>query len=294
MLQGIAQATDMTSPKKLARLWSRDLETLLSSVRVSLCVCSPYVTSFGVQFLLSHLASTVKDSVRLTLLTDLSPLNVAQGATDPGAIRELAESIPRLRITHLPRVHAKVFVQDSQSAIVTSGNLTAGGLVLNHEYGILISDRALAGGIEADIHDYTALGADVSKAAIEEYSEKGAKLRDLYSSQQVQSQLAAPELQQALTEAADDLMRLRLNGGAMHTVFAASIMFLLTKHGPLSTHDLHDQIAALHPDLCDDAVDRVIEGKRFGKKWKHAVRSAQQHLKRHNRILLLDGLWQLP
>ena len=41
----------MTSPKKLARLWSRDLETLLSSVRVSLCVCSPYVTSFGVQFL---------------------------------------------------------------------------------------------------------------------------------------------------------------------------------------------------------------------------------------------------
>ena len=95
MLQGIAQATDMTSPKKLARLWSRDLETLLSSVRVSLCVCSPYVTSFGVQFLLSHLASTVKDSVRLTLLTDLSPLNVAQGATDPGAIRELAESIPR-------------------------------------------------------------------------------------------------------------------------------------------------------------------------------------------------------
>ncbi len=190
----------MTSPKKLARLWSRDLETLLSSVRVSLCVCSPYVTSFGVQFLLSHLASTVKDSVRLTLLTDLSPLNVAQGATDPGAIRELAESIPRLRITHLPRVHAKVFVQDSQSAIVTSGNLTAGGLESNYEYGILISDRALAGGIEADIHDYTALGADVSKAAIEEYSEKGAKLRDLYSSQQIQSRLVAPELQQALTE----------------------------------------------------------------------------------------------
>ncbi|MFN5627060.1 MAG: phospholipase D family protein, partial [Planctomyces sp.] len=145
----------MTSPKKLARLWSRDLETLLSSVRVSLCVCSPYVTSFGVQFLLSHLASTVKDSVRLTLLTDLSPLNVAQGATDPGAIRELAESIPSLRITHLPRVHAKVFVQDSQSAIVTSGNLTAGGLESNYEYGILISDRTLAGGIEDDIHDYT-------------------------------------------------------------------------------------------------------------------------------------------
>ncbi len=162
------------------------------------------------QFLLSHLASTVKDSVQLTLLTDVSPLNVAQGTTDPGAIRELAESIPSLRISHLPRVHAKVVVQDSQSAIITSGNQTAGGLVLNYEYCILISDRALAGGIEADIHDYTALGADVSKAAIEEYSEKGAKLRDLYSSQQIQSRLAAPELQQALTDAADDLIRITI------------------------------------------------------------------------------------
>jgi hypothetical protein len=45
-------------------------------------------------------------------------------------------------------------------------------------------------------------------------------------------------------------------------------------------------------DLCDNTVDRVIDGKRFGKKWKHAVRSAQQHLKRQQKILLLDGVWQ--
>lgn len=273
--------------------WSRELETLLSSVRASLCVCSPYVTEYGVQFLLSHLAGALKPTIQITLLTDLSPLNVAQGATNPQAIRELAESIPRLRITHLPRVHAKVFVQDSESAIVTSGNLTAGGLVANYEYGILISDRTLATGIKHDMQEYTALGADVSKGAIEEYSEKTSRLRDLYSSQQNRLQLASPELQQAITEASDDLIRLRLRGGAMHTVFAATIVFLLTKYGPLSTHDLHYRIAELHPDLCDDTVDRVIDGKRFGKKWKHAVRSAQQHLKRHEKIQLRDGQWRL-
>lgn len=293
IIQWVRLVTDMPTIQKLAMQWSRDLGTLVSSVRASLCVCSPYVTEYGVQFLLSNLASAAKDSVQLTLLTDLSPLNVAQGATNPQAIRELAESIPCLRVTHLPRVHAKVFVQDSESAIVTSGNLTAGGLMTNYEYGVLISDRAFARVIEDDIHEYTTLGANVSRAAIEEYSEKSSRLRDLYSLQQNRLQLASPELQRAIAEASDELIRLRLHGGAMHTVFAATIVFLLTKYGPLSTRDLHVRISELHPDLCDDTVDRVIDGKRFGKKWKHAVRSAQQHLKQQEKILLLEGLWKM-
>ncbi|MFM8727258.1 MAG: phospholipase D-like domain-containing protein [Planctomycetaceae bacterium] len=282
----------MPAVRKLGMQWNRELAVLVSSVRANLCISSPYVTDYGVDFLLSHLANVVKDSVQLTLLTDLSPLNVAQGATSLPAIHELAKSVPRLRITHLPRVHAKVFVQDSESAIVTSGNLTAGGLITNYEYGMLISDRNLAGEIESDMHEYTALGADVSHSAFEQYCTKGVRLQSLYSSWQNQLQIASPELQQAICEATDDLIRLRLSGGAMHTVFAATIVFLLTKYGPLSTDELHCRIADMHPDLCDNTVDRVIDGKRFGKKWKHAVRSAQQHLKRQQKILLLNGVWQ--
>ncbi|MFM7830685.1 MAG: hypothetical protein ACKPJD_02800, partial [Planctomycetaceae bacterium] len=69
----------------------------------------------------------------------------------------------------------------------------------------------------------------------EQYCTKGARLQSLYSSWQNQLQIASPELQQAICEATDDLIRLRLSGGAMHTVFAATIVFLLTKYGPLST-----------------------------------------------------------
>lgn len=63
--------------------------------------------------------------------------------------------------------------------------------------------------------------------------------------------------------------------------------------GPKTTEGIHEAVQAVHPDLCDDTVERVIDGKRFGKKWKHAVRTAQQHLKRRGLAEYKDGLWRL-
>ena len=61
----------------------------------------------------------------------------------------------------------------------------------------------------------------------------------------------------------------------------------------MSTDELNPLIQKIHPDLCDDSVDRVIDGRHFGKKWKHAVRTAQQYLKRTEQIELHEGLWHL-
>jgi len=61
----------------------------------------------------------------------------------------------------------------------------------------------------------------------------------------------------------------------------------------MSTQELHPRISAIHPDLCDDSIDRIINGKHFGKKWKHAVRSAQQYLRTRYEIVLIDGKWTL-
>jgi hypothetical protein len=59
----------------------------------------------------------------------------------------------------------------------------------------------------------------------------------------------------------------------------------------LMTVTLHDLIEQIHPDLCDNSVDRIIDGKRFGKKWKHAVRTAQQQLKRKGLVTIENGAW---
>jgi hypothetical protein len=50
---------------------------------------------------------------------------------------------------------------------------------------------------------------------------------------------------------------------------------LLRRHGPSSAGQRNPLLAPVHPDLCDDSIDRVKDGKRFGKKWKYAVRTAQ-------------------
>jgi hypothetical protein len=58
----------------------------------------------------------------------------------------------------------------------------------------------------------------------------------------------------------------------------------------MPTAELHPLIQRIHPDLCDDSVDRVIDGKHFGKKWKHAVRTAQQHLKKIGKVELRQNI----
>ena len=61
---------------------------------------------------------------------------------------------------------------------------------------------------------------------------------------------------------------------------------------PMITSELHQHVRAIHPDLCDDE-DRIIGGESFGRKWKHTVRTAQQHLKHRGEIERKDnGQWQ--
>ena len=96
-----------------------------------------------------------------------------------------------------------------------------------------------------------------------------------------------------IAKANDELIFTRIKGDALHTTFEKTIFYILSKYGALETQQLHNHIKEIHPDLCDDNIDRVIDGVRFGKKWKHAVRSSQQHLKKKGLIELIDAKWKL-
>lgn len=88
------------------------------------------------------------------------------------------------------------------------------------------------------------------------------------------------------------LLRHRAKGKTTHAIFSDTIRFLLAK-GPLRIEELHPLIKLLHPDLCDDSIDRVIDGVNFGKRWKHYVRNSQQYLKRHGEIRFDGTRWHL-
>lgn len=282
----------MSSTSPLAKQWSVALASLVAGATSELIVVSPFVKSFGTDFVRQNLSESMQLTGRLLFVTDLSPANVCQTATDPAALMSLVGAIANSTVRHLPRVHAKVFVADGEAAIITSGNLTAGGLRNNFEYGVEVSDRDITQTVRRDLLELAELGAIVSHEKLAAYCIAAARLRESFEQQRrTVAASARRQLQQELESAQDDLVRMRLAGGGMHTVFAKTILYLLRMYGPLSTAQLHPLIAKLHPDLCDDSIDRVIDGQRFGKKWKHAVRTAQQHLKKQGVVALRQGKW---
>ena len=58
---------------------------------------------------------------------------------------------------------------------------------------------------------------------------------------------------------------MRLRGESTNATFAKTILYLLRRRGPMATEELHPHIQRIHPDLCDDSVDRVVAGENYGK-----------------------------
>lgn len=283
----------MSAYVALDRIWHSSLRDLLSSAREQVLVAAPFISQEGSRLFSETVSARVKNTGCLNVITDLSPAHVCDGSLEPKALEALVATVPTSGIWHVPRLHAKVYAADASRAIVTSGNLTAGGFYRNREYGIEIRDPGMVQTILTHFDALRTLGARVSREQLSRYSQAASELRETYIQQQKRvDRRAVKMLRDAMQTVEDDLIRIRLAGGAMHTVFAKTIGYLLQKHGAMSTVQIHSYIKELHPDLCDDSIDRVIDGQHFGKKWKHAVRTAQQYLKKKGEATYKEGLWK--
>ncbi len=274
--------------------WTNSFQQLLSLVDQSLLIACPFVKRFATERILAQLDQReLRASVTLRLITDLRPESTLAGSMDLEAISELGRNVPGFELTHLPSVHAKVYVADYKMAIVTSGNLTEPGLCGNIEYGVALADGNVVRRVRSDLEGYASLGATVSIADVTALAAEMEDLKALYqqAERSVRAQ-ARRAFREKLNSAHIRLLRHRAKGKTTHAIFSDTIRFLLTK-GPLRTEELHPLIQLLHPDLCDDSVDRVIDGVHFGKKWKHYVRNAQQYLKRNGEIEFDGSRWRM-
>ena len=274
--------------------WTESFQRLLSYVDENLLIASPFIKRFATERILAELDKRqVRDTVQLRLITDLRPESTLAGSMDLEALIELGRNVPGFELTHLPSVHAKVYVADCKMAIVTSGNLTRPGLCGNVEYGVALADDTVVSQVRSDLEGYASLGAKVS---IEDVAALSAEMEDLKALfQQAERSVRAQArraFREKLTSTHVRLWRHRAKGKTTHAIFSDTIRFLLTR-GPLRTEELHPLIQLLHPDLCDDSIDRVIDGEHFGKKWKHYVRNAQQYLKRHGEIRFDGSRWHM-
>lgn len=266
------------------------LRNLLVRAQESLFVAVPFVKAYGVALL----RESVPHEVPITFLTNLSLDNISGAGFDVGALLNLWDTFS-LSVSSLEKLHAKVYIADRKEAFLTSANLTRGGLRENYEYGIVLRDQRLVTAMLADMNAYFQLGNILEREAVELLARDALEIQRLREA--LASSPASRELKLALAQKEEQmqttLLRNRVRGRTINAIFAETIRYLLHARGPLSTKELHTLIQDIHPDICDDTIDRVINGQHFGKKWKHLVRNAQQYLKRTGTIVLEDGKWRL-
>lgn len=253
-------------------------------------ILSPYITRRPLELLLTGLRRR-QDAVNVHLVTDLSATSLASRSLDTRAILDTFARLPRLSLTHLPRLHAKIYLADERCAIVTSANLTDGGLFFNFELGVRVNDPATVRRLREDAEGYASLGGDVPREELVALDDAAHELQRLHDQAERQTEARLKRvLDQRLGQAHLRLLRIRARGKTTHGIFADTLLYLL-RRGPRRTVDLHRAIQQIHPDLCDDSMERIIDGVHFGKKWKHYVRTAQQHLKRRGLVAHERGMW---
>lgn len=283
-----------TPPGLIGRQWKSQLATLCREATQELVIVSPYISIEGARFVRSVVTQPLSLRPRVKILTDLSPSAVAQGATDPSAVLFLGKIFSVCEVSHLSPLHAKVYIADTKRAIVTSGNLTGGGLDRNYEYGVEIGDDLSVVSIRNDVLDYADIGAHFDLQALQVYAARAREVRGAFTKAQREiTRSARRRLQGFVRDIGHDLLRRQLAGGRVHAVFSRTILYLLRRFGQMETEVIHYHVQRLHPELCDDSVDRVIDDERYGKKWKHQVRTAQSGLKRKGWIELYQGKWRL-
>jgi len=267
--------------------WESEFRELVRSAGERLIISAPFITKHGWRALEDELAAR---DVSLRVSTSLRARAASTGALDVAVLAEAHRRVPDIELRNVLGLHAKVYVADDRAAIITSGNLTRASLRDNVERGLLVTSPALVREIADDVLDYARLSPLISADDLREAARHAADARREHG-----PILPGREPPTPAERKFDDLMKQQhgASGKSQNAIIADTILYLL-RNGPLSTAELHPKIQAAHPDICNDDEERIINGIRFGKKWKHAVRNAQQYLKRQGRIeQAADGRWNI-
>lgn len=148
----------------------------------------------------------IAKSVQLCLITNLSPVNLQYGSLDPQALILLLESLPRAQVVHLGGLHAKVYVADSRMAIVTSANLTEGGITHNYEFGVCLLNADHVSRVRQHLEAYAKLSVVLQTDELRHIARATEQVRAL--SRRAQKSVGR-QVDQEMNEVREQLFRAR-------------------------------------------------------------------------------------
>jgi len=164
--------------------FERDFRTALHKAKKEIVFSSPYINDAGVSVFIDSIQNPADKSIRI--LTNLSARNIVDNVTQPAALLKICAVFPDTTISSLERLHAKVYIVDELFAVITSANLTNGGLRSNFEYGVTIDDPETIKTIKRDVLDYAALGHIFEKEFLVKIQEESKKIEKVQEKKDVQ------------------------------------------------------------------------------------------------------------
>jgi len=268
------------------------LAEVVQVAKEELLIAAPYMKAVEANWVCDELSNNRHaKNCAVRLLTDIRSDSILSGSLDLEALNIFSQRRSGAEVTSLPRLHAKVYIADSRRALLTSANLTPSGLDYNFEYGICLEDPVLVSKIRSDLEAYASLGNTLSNEDLRSVTQVAQKLRSEYEqlTKSVNHRLNI-SFARTLRQARKQFLSVQVGNRSPQSIFAEAVLHALSNE-PLRTGELHPRVQSLLPDLCDDGAELIINGHRFGKRWKHAVRNAQQYLKRSGRITFSGGKW---
>ena len=126
---------------------------------------------------------------------------------------------------------------DEKVAVVTSANMTVGGLLRNFEYGVRVDEGNLVRKIKGDVTDYAQLGTKIETANLKLLAEISSELKDIRAKAEksIKSRLRL-EFRSRLRRFEEQIIKTRASGRAPHAIFADAILYLFAGQ-PMSTDE---------------------------------------------------------
>jgi hypothetical protein len=149
--------------KILRTPWLNEFLGLVENAEESIKITSPFIK----KSITNQLIENKQVQTKIELITSFKINSIYNGSLDLNSVDGILNN--KGQVKNYSRLHAKIYIFDNQKAIISSGNLTNGGLLSNYEYGVLFEDKEIVNEVVNDFdYLYSGIDGNIEKVHIDE------------------------------------------------------------------------------------------------------------------------------
>lgn len=206
--------------KTLTTPWKDDLIELVSKANKTIKITSPFIKDN----ICSELISAKSINTKIEIITSFKLMNIYSGSLDISAIERIIDNNGVVKNFH--KLHSKIYLFDDEKAIISSGNLTNGGLLSNFEYGILINEISFVSQVVSDYnflsnHENT---GEINKSNVDDVRKILSSIPQTENTYLRNLELETPEEKYDILNIPRDIIMSSLNGWKLEVFKCASLI----------------------------------------------------------------------